>query len=213
MEAGGEATAALPPLCRRSLLVRPAPRDRACPVARALSDRAAFGFDCAAFGFDRAAVGFDCAACARGGGGGRVGGGRRRRGANRLSAARCRSRATPAVSPPTPHSTTSATPPPSASFACVLPRTLVVDPVGRWKGPRVTSEDGKALVSSPTGKRPDVRPDLWGRPHCKGVAIGVARRGARRSGERTLRIPPSCSDPVSHACGPHAASWLSMAGR
>ena len=38
-----------------------------------------------------------------------------------------------------------------------------------------------------------------GRPHCKGVAIGVARRGARRSGERTLRVPPSCSDPISHA--------------
>jgi hypothetical protein len=30
------------------------------------------------------------------------------------------------------------------------------------------------------------------------LAIGVARRGARRGGERTLRIPPSCSDPVSH---------------
>ena len=34
------------------------------------------------------------------------------------------------------------------------------------------------------------RPDLLGRLHCKGVAIGVARRGGRRSGERTLRIPP-----------------------
>ena len=33
------------------------------------------------------------------------------------------------------------------------------------------------------------RPDLSGQPHCKGVAIGVASRGARRSGERTLRIP------------------------
>ena len=50
------------------------------------------------------------------------------------------------------------------------------------------------------------RPDLSGRPHCKGVAIGVAKRGARRSGERTLRTPPSCSFPVSHACGPHVAS-------
>ena len=40
------------------------------------------------------------------------------------------------------------------------------------------------------------------------MAIGVARRGARRSGERTLRIPPSCSDPVSHACGPHVASFV-----
>ena len=38
------------------------------------------------------------------------------------------------------------------------------------------------------------------------MAIGVARRGARRSGERALRIPPPCSDPVSHACGPHVAS-------
>ena len=32
------------------------------------------------------------------------------------------------------------------------------------------------------------RPGLSGRPPCKGVAIGVARRGARRSGEHTLRI-------------------------
>ena len=52
------------------------------------------------------------------------------------------------------------------------------------------------------------RPGLLGRPHCKGVAIGVARRGARRSGERTLRVPPSCSDPVSHSCGPHVASFV-----
>ena len=52
------------------------------------------------------------------------------------------------------------------------------------------------------------RPDLSGRPPCKGMAIGVARRGARRSGERTLRIPPSCSDPVSHAGGPHVASFV-----
>ena len=52
------------------------------------------------------------------------------------------------------------------------------------------------------------RSDLSGRPHCKGVAIGVARRGARRSGERTLRIPPSCSVPVSHSCGPHVASFV-----
>ena len=43
------------------------------------------------------------------------------------------------------------------------------------------------------------RPDLSGRPPCKGVAIGVARRGARLGGERTLRIPPSCSFPVSHS--------------
>ena len=40
------------------------------------------------------------------------------------------------------------------------------------------------------------------------MAIGVARRGARRSGERTLRIPPSCSGPVNHACGPHVASFV-----
>ena len=32
--------------------------------------------------------------------------------------------------------------------------------------------------------------------------------GGRRSGERTLRIPPSCSLPVSHACGPHVASFV-----
>ena len=47
------------------------------------------------------------------------------------------------------------------------------------------------------------RPDLSGRPPCKGVAIEVARTGARLSGERTLRAPPCCSDPVSHAGGPH----------
>ena len=52
------------------------------------------------------------------------------------------------------------------------------------------------------------RPGLLGRPNCKGVAIGVARRGVRRSGERTLRIPPSCSLPVSHACRPHVASFV-----
>ena len=34
------------------------------------------------------------------------------------------------------------------------------------------------------------RPGFSGRPHCKGVAIGVARRGPRRSGERALRVPP-----------------------
>ena len=37
------------------------------------------------------------------------------------------------------------------------------------------------------------RPDLSGRPPCKGVAIGAARRGARLGGERTLRVPPCCS--------------------
>ena len=40
------------------------------------------------------------------------------------------------------------------------------------------------------------------------MAIGVARRGAHRGGERTLRIPPSCSLPVSHAFGPHVASFV-----
>ena len=53
------------------------------------------------------------------------------------------------------------------------------------------------------------RPGLSGRPPCKGVAIGVARRGARLGGERTLRTPPPpCSDPVSHAGGPHVASFV-----
>ena len=42
----------------------------------------------------------------------------------------------------------------------------------------------------------------------KGVAIGDVRRGARLSGERTLSIPPSCNDPVSHAGGPHVASFV-----
>ena len=48
-----------------------------------------------------------------------------------------------------------------------------------------------------------------GRPPCKGVAIGVARRGALLGGDRALRIiPPSCSGPVSHAGGPHVASFV-----
>ena len=34
------------------------------------------------------------------------------------------------------------------------------------------------------------RPDLSGRPPCKGVAIGDARRGRRPRGERALRVPP-----------------------
>ena len=52
------------------------------------------------------------------------------------------------------------------------------------------------------------RKGLSGRPPCKRVAIGVARRGGRLGGERMLRIPLSCSDPVSHAGGPHVASFV-----
>ena len=52
------------------------------------------------------------------------------------------------------------------------------------------------------------RPGLSGRPPCKGVAIGIARRGTRLGGERTLRIFLSCSDPASHAGGPHVASFV-----
>ena len=52
------------------------------------------------------------------------------------------------------------------------------------------------------------RPGLSGRPPCKGVAIGVARRRARLGGERTLRIPLSRSLPVSHAGGPHVSSFV-----
>ena len=52
------------------------------------------------------------------------------------------------------------------------------------------------------------RSDLSGRPPCKGVAIRVARRRARLGGERTLLIPLSCSLPVSHAGGPHVASFV-----
>ena len=55
------------------------------------------------------------------------------------------------------------------------------------------------------------RPGLSGRPPCKGVAIGVARRGGRLGGERTLRVPSSCSFPVSHSGGPHVVSFV--AGR
>ena len=32
-----------------------------------------------------------------------------------------------------------------------------------------------------------------------GVAMGVASRGARRSGERALRVPLECSDPASYS--------------
>ena len=50
-------------------------------------------------------------------------------------------------------------------------------------GPEYSSEVASSLRNK--------RPGLSGRPHCKDVAIGVARRGGRRSGdERTLRIPP-----------------------
>ena len=48
------------------------------------------------------------------------------------------------------------------------------------------------VTDSCFGSLRNKRPGLSGRPHCKGVAIGVARRGVRRSGERTLRVPPSC---------------------
>ena len=34
------------------------------------------------------------------------------------------------------------------------------------------------------------KPDLSGRPPCKGMAIGVARRRPRLNGERALRVPP-----------------------
>ena len=63
---------------------------------------------------------------------------------------------------------------------------------------------------SPSSLR-NKRPDLSGRPPCKGVAIGVARKGGRLGGERTLRVPPSCSFPVSHSGGPDVASLV--AGR
>ena len=52
------------------------------------------------------------------------------------------------------------------------------------------------------------RSGLSGRPPCKDVAIGVARRGAHLDGERTLCTPPSCSDLVSRADGPHVASFV-----
>ena len=52
------------------------------------------------------------------------------------------------------------------------------------------------------------RPGLSGRPPCKGVAIGVARRGGWLSDEHTFCVPPSCSDPVSHTGGPHVVSFV-----
>ena len=70
---------------------------------------------------------------------------------------------------------------------------------------RLSTANGIFVV---VGEKLNKRSDLSGRPHCKGVAIGVARRGARHSGERTLRIPPSCSGPVSHSCGPLVASFV-----
>ena len=58
------------------------------------------------------------------------------------------------------------------------------------------------------------RPGLSGRPSCKGLAIGVARTGARLGGERTLRVPPSCcSLPVSHAGGPPNVVSSAVVGR
>ena len=64
------------------------------------------------------------------------------------------------------------------------------------------------LVTSIESSLRNKRPSLSGRPSCKGVAIGVARRGGRLSGKRTLHTPPSCSDPVSYAGGPHVASFV-----
>ena len=69
------------------------------------------------------------------------------------------------------------------------------------------SSGGGVCVRSLRNKRPD----LSGRPPCKGMAIGVARRGGRLGGERTLRVPASCSFPVSHSGGPHVVSFV--AGR
>ena len=69
-------------------------------------------------------------------------------------------------------------------------------------------EAGNFPCSCETSSLRNKRPDLSGRPPCKGVAIGVARRGVRHSGERTRRTPPSGSDPVSHVGGPHVASFI-----
>ena len=87
-----------------------------------------------------------------------------------------------------------------------------------WKGslerdPQVMCKNmlvaGRVLRQAhPLSSLRNKRPDLSGRPPCKGVAIGVARRGGRLSGERTLRVPPSCSFPVSHSGGPHVASFV-----
>ena len=63
-------------------------------------------------------------------------------------------------------------------------------------------------IETTFGSLRNKRPDLSGRPPCKGVAIGVARRGARLGGERTLRVPPCCSFPVSHSGGPHVVSFV-----
>ena len=63
-------------------------------------------------------------------------------------------------------------------------------------------------LSRQGGSLRNKRPDLSGRPPCKGVAIGAARRGGRLGGERALRVPPSCSFPVSHSGGPHVVSFV-----
>ena len=74
---------------------------------------------------------------------------------------------------------------------------MVVSHFWRWSGGAQKrlrhAACARALGVAPKGKR------LSGRPPCKGVAIEVARRRAHRSGELALRIPPSCSDPASHA--------------
>ena len=70
---------------------------------------------------------------------------------------------------------------------------------------------GRFFTCSQNSSLRNKRPDLSGRPPCKGVAIGVARRGGRLGGERTLRVPPCCSFPVSHSGGPHVVSFV--AGR
>ena len=87
-------------------------------------------------------------------------------------------------------------------FACFASKTGKHQPPGVR---RLSTANGIFVV---VGEKLNKRPGLSGRPHCKGVAIGVARRGARHSGERTLRIPPSCSGPVSHSCGPLVASFV-----
>ena len=70
--------------------------------------------------------------------------------------------------------------------------------------PPANAGEDRSSLSSLRNKRPD----LSGRPPWKGVAIGVARRGGRLNGERTLRAPPCWSLPVSHAGGPHVASFV-----
>ena len=73
--------------------------------------------------------------------------------------------------------------------ACVCEKNAGCFPAGylRCSIPRVNARND--LINK--------RPDLSGRPPCKGAAIGVASGGARVGGQRTLHIPPRGAQPTT----------------